>query len=381
MRFVRLIIRNILRRPARLALTVLAVATSIFIFASLLSLDVGVKRMVQETGDDLVLTVFEKYKACPPYSRLPSHYEQKIEAVPHVSDVMPVRFLLSNCQTTTDLVAVHGIEPSKFRRFQKISIPDEQYQAFAGERGAAIVGRAIARKYRWRVGDQVTLRELRGVSFVIRGIFDAPGSSLESVIFVDREYLEYSIQQVGSVTLFLVKVDSPKQVDDVSYAIDSQFANYETQTRSGPEKEFIASSVEDFQGMVQFAQAVAYVALVLLLAAVANSVSMTMRDRLREIAIMRTLGFRRNQVVGLVLIETLVIAIIAAAIGSGATWALLAGGQYSISVEGYTIAPHLSGKIALLSLAVGAGLGLAAAFLPARRAARMSIITALREVD
>ena len=381
MKFIRLIMRNIMRRPARLALTALAVAASIFIFASLLSLDHGVKRMVQLSGDDLVLTVFEKYKACPPYSQLPVHYRQKIETIPHVTDVMPVRFLLSNCQTTTDLVAVHGIEPDKFRKFQNIDIPDDRYGAFSSERGAAIVGKAMANKYGWRVGDQVTLRELGGVSFVIRGIFEAPGSTLESVILVDREYLEYSIDQVGVATMFLVKIDRPDDVDPVSQEIDARFANFQTQTRTGPQHEFIASSVEDFQSIVRFAQVVAYVALTLLLVAVANSVSMSMRDRLREVAIMRTLGFRRRTVTAFVLIETMTVALVAAALGCGLAWVTLSSGGFSISVEGYTIVPHLSTSIILLSLAVGAVLGIAAAYLPARRAARMPIISALREVD
>ena len=156
MRLLRLAARNVLRTPARTILTMMGVAASIFIFSALLSLDHGVKRMVEKTGEDLVLTVFERFKACPPYSRLPVHYRDRIAALPHVKEVMAVRFLLSNCQTTTDLVAVHGVEPERFRRFRKVEIPEDQYRAFQGERGAAIVGKAVAEKYGWRVGDQVT---------------------------------------------------------------------------------------------------------------------------------------------------------------------------------------------------------------------------------
>lgn len=381
MRFLHLIVRNILRRPMRTALTTLGIAVSIFIFAALFSLDHGVKRMIETTGGDLVITVFERYKACPPYSRLPVHYEQKIAAIPHVREVMPVRFLLSNCQTTTDLIAVHGIDPKRLRHFRKLDIPEEQYRAFEGERGSAIIGRAVAEKYRWQVGEQVTLKALQGVSFVVRGIFRAPGSSLESTILVDREYLEYSVQQVGIATMFLVLVDGTEYVDPVSFQIDSEFANYQTQTKSGPEKAFIAGSIEDFKSMVEFAQVVAYGALVLLLAAIANSVSMSVRDRLREMAVLKTLGFRRARVVRLVVAEASTLSVLAAGIGCAAAALVLHFGGFSISVEGYTITPHLSAQICLLSLLAGLVLGVVGAYFPARRGARLPIVTALREVD
>lgn len=381
MKFFRLTTRNIFRRPTRTALTAFGIAGGIIVFATLLSLDQGVRRMIETTGGDLVITVFERYKACPPYSRLPVHYREKIAALPHVKEVAPVRFLLSNCQTTTDLVAVHGVEPARLRHFRKLDLPADQYRAFEGERGAAIVGSAIAEKYGWKVGDQVALKELRGISFVVRGIFRAPGSSLDSVILVDREYLEFAIQEVGVATMFLVLVDGPEHVDQVSLQIDSTFSNFETQTKSGPEKAFIAGSIEDFKDTVEFAQVVGYLALLLVLAAIANSVSMSVRDRLREMAILKTLGFRRARVVRLVLAETLVVSIAAAAIGCGVAALILNTGRHSISVEGYTIAPHLSLQIAALSLLAGALLGLAGAYFSARRGARLAIVAALREVD
>src|SRR6185436_12310113 len=103
--------------------------------------------------------VFEKYKACPPMSHLPVSYVDKIATMDHVVAVMPERFLLSNCTTTTALVAVHGVEANKYRQFRDIQIPEDQYAAFAQERGAAVIGQQVADKYHWNVGDQVTLQQ------------------------------------------------------------------------------------------------------------------------------------------------------------------------------------------------------------------------------
>jgi len=376
----RLVMRNTLRRPLRTILTGATIAAAIVVFASLLAVNSGVEQMIEATGNDAVVIAFERYKACPPFSRLPVHYRDRIADMPHVQEVMPVRFLLSNCRTTTDLVALHGIEPDKLRRFRDLAVPESEYEAFAGERGAALVGRAIADRYGWQVGETVSLAELRGISFVVRGIFDAPGSSLDATILVDREFLETSIDQVGIATMFMVLIDDPAQIDGVSRAIDAEFANYPAQTRSGPEKDFIAGTIDDFLQMVAFSQVVAYLALLLLFGAVANSISMSVRERLREMALLKTRGFRRGQVTAIVLAESALVSMAAAVAGLLATALLFATGSFAIGVEGYTIVPYLSPAVVALSLAAGGALGLAGALLPAILGARLPIQAGLSEV-
>jgi len=381
MKLLSLIVRNLFRSPVRSTLTFVAVTISIFIFASLLSLDQGVERMIQVTGGDRVLIVFEKYKACPPYSRLPVHYADQIAQIPHVESVMPVKFLLSFCGTTTDLVAVHGIEPDVLRRFRDLGLPAEQYDAFAAERGAAIVGRNVAARYGWRPGQSVTLPQLRGISFTVRGVFSAPGSSLEEVVLVDREYLETSIDEVGVATLFMVEVDDPAYIGATAAAIDLMTANYDKQTQSGPERGFIADQISGFGELVRFAQLVAYAALIMLLAAVANSVSMSVRERLRETALMKLLGFDSDMVIRLILTESAILGATAAVIGIGVAWLVVDLGHLSISVEGFTMYPTLTWQIAAGALVIGLILTTAGAYFPARGCSKRSIVDALRGVD
>jgi putative ABC transport system permease protein len=381
MKFFKLVVRNLLRSKARTLLTMFGVSVSIFIFAALLSLDRGVQRMIDQTGNDSVLTVFDRYKACPPNSKLPLHYGDKIAALPTVAEVLPVRFLLSTCRTTTDLVAVHGIEADKLRDFKELAIGSADYDAFAAEKGAAIVGREVAGKYGWTTGQQVTLAQLGGVSFVVRGIFDAPGSSSNQVVYVDRTYLEQATQQPGWVTMFLVKPKDPSQADAVAASIDALFANFEVQTKTGPEKAFIARMITDFKDMVRFAQIVAWAALVLLLAAVANSMSMSVRDRLREMAIMKLLGFDSESTARLVLVEAVVASALAALCGAGLAWLAIGRSGFVISVEGFSIVPYLSGEVVTAGLCAGILLGAVGAFLPASGGARLPIVQALKEVD
>ena len=381
MKLLVLISRNMIRSKVRSLLTFTAIGISVFIFAALLSLDRGVQRMIESTGGGQILIVFEKYKACPPYSRLPVHYADRIEQLPHVTAVMPVRFLLSFCGTTTDLVSVHGIEPDRLRRFRALELPEAQYQAFASERGAAIVGRSIAAKYGWRVGQQVTLPQLKGVGFTVRGIFDSSGSSLEEVVLVDREYLETTINEIGVTTMFLVAVDDPAYLEETGAAIDALTATSDIQTQSGPERGFISDQISGFKALVRFSQLVAYAALLMLLASVANSVSMSVRERLREMAVMKLLGFDSRQVAHLMVVETAALGLAAALAGVGAAWLAVELGHVGISVEGYTMYPTLTWRIGLGALAVGVILTTLATWLPASGNARRPIVEALRGVD
>jgi len=377
----RLLLANALRNRARTFLTALTVAVTVAIFSALTALDRGVSTMVERTGSDLVLTVFERYKACPPFSRLPLHYADQIATIPGVRAVMAERFLLSNCQTTTDLVSVHGIDPQQFRSFRSITVADDQWRAFQEERGAAMVGWRIAKRYGWKIGDQVTLKELKGISFVIRGLVEAPGSSLESVILLDRTYVEQALGQIGVMTMFLVLVDDARQVDPVSRAIDATFANAGTQTQTGPERSFIASMVDDFRALVQVAQIVGWCALALLGIAVANTVSLSVRDRLRELAVLRTCGYTTKQVIGLVVGEAGLLATVAGAVGVIVAATAIRLGGLHISVEGYTMVPEVTAVGGVIAVVMGAIVGLGAAWWPAWRAARLPIVTALREVD
>lgn len=376
-----LVLRNVARTPLRTGLTAAGVAVAVLVFSALASLDRGVRRMVEETGGEQVLTVFERFKACPPYSRLPIHYQDRIAGLPHVAEVMPVRFVLSNCQTTTDLVAVHGVDPEKLPRFRSLEVDPEALRTFQAERGAALVGRVVAERYGWRAGDQVTLKELGGISFIVRGVFRAPGSSIEGVVLVDREYLEYSLQQVGQVTMFLVRLDDPRHADSVAEAIDAVFAGSAPRTRSSLERAFIARSIEDFQALVDFALVIAWTSLGLVLLAVANSISMSVRERLREMAVLKTLGFRRRTLCLLIVGEAAFVALVAAGLGLAIVAVAVKKGGISVGVEGYAIHPDLGLRIVLSALGLGAGLAALGAWLPAWSGAGQPIVTALREVD
>lgn len=381
MKFLPFILKSASRNPVRAILTLLGVAVAVFIFTAVFAIDRGMHRMIAESGGKDVLTVFQKYQGCPPLSKLPSAYQSQIADLHNVADITSTLFLLSACSTATDLVAVHGIEPEKFRSFREIQISDAEYQNFSQERGAAIAGERIARKYGWQVGQTVTLQKLGNISFTIRGIFKAPGNSLENAVLVDLEYLRYSTTQVGLSTLFMVRLKDPAQAGATSDQIDALFSSTASPTKTTTERAFIASAISGVVGIIEFSRWLAYVAVGILFLGVANSLSMTVRDRTREIAILKTMGFRRSQVMLVIVSEAAVTALLGGLLGATLAFAVINLGSYSLSVEGFTIAPYVPTMLLAVATALAALIGLGGGMLPAYHACRLRIVQALREID
>jgi putative ABC transport system permease protein len=381
MKFFRLILKNAVRKPVRAALTLLGVGIAAFIFTAVFALDLGMRRMIQESGGNDVLTVFQKYQGCPPLSKIPSSYQSQIASVRGVKDVASTLFQLSSCSTATDLVAVDGVETNKFRQFYKIDIGDADYQAFAKERGAAIVGERVAKRYGWQPGQTVTLQKLGNISFTIRGIFKAPGNSLENAILVDIEYLRYSTNQVGTSTLYLARLNDANQAGPVADQIDALFANSSTPTKTTPERSFISSAIAGVVGMIEFSRWLGYVAVGILFVGVANSLSMTVRDRVREIGILKTMGFRQTQVVFIIVSEATITAFIGGVVGALSAFFLINFGTFGLSVEGFTISPHVPPALLAASAFIAALVGLLGGLLPSYRASWLRIVQTLRGLD
>jgi len=381
MKLLPLVLRGIIRTPIRAGLTLAGVAVAVFLFTGVISLERGMSRMLGISAGENVLVVAEKYQGCPVQSKLPAAHGDAIAELPAVAAVTRTLFVMSACSRATDLVAVHGIEPGNYRDFRDLRISDAEYAAFSGEKGAAIVGAVVAQRYGWQVGQAVTLQELGGISFTIRGIFEAPGNSLENAILVDLEYLQLATSQPGVVTLLLVQPKEDAEAGALAAEIDALFDASRAPSKTSPEHAFIASAVSGITGLVDFSRWLGFASLGLIVVGVGNSMSMSIRDRTREIALLKIAGFRRAQVLRVILAEAVASALIGGLLGAWlAAWAV-SRSAFSISVEGYTIVPHVSIELILLSTLLAALMGLVGSYLPARAASRLTVPHALREVD
>lgn len=381
MKWLRYTMHALLRAPLRPALAVMAVALAVLLFCAVVAVDRGLQKMLVTAARPDVLVVFDRFQSCPPLSKLPQAHRAVLEDMDGVKGVTAELFLISSCSRVTDLVVVHGIEPDKVREFRDIEVPEAEFAAFASERGAALVGRRAAARYGWQVGQTVSLERLGGLTFTIRGIFSSPTEGLESAIFVDLDYLQVATDQIGTVTLYRVRLASPEQSDVVAAAIDRQLGNSAAPTRTATEKAFLDAAVSSLVGLVKFVSLLGYGALGLVALGVGNSMAMSIRDRTREIAILKIVGFRRPQVLRLMLSEALVCGLLGGILGALLAKLLLTTSQFELSVEGFSFVPSLSPALMAEALVLSALLATAAGFFPALRVARLRAADALREVD
>lgn len=381
MKTLRYTLHALLRAPLRPALAILAVALAVSLFCAVGAVERGLRRMLDTSARPDVLVVFDRFQSCPPLSKLPEAHRGMLEKTHGVRDVTAELFVISSCSRVTDLVAVHGIDPNKVRDFRKINLSEADFAAFASEPGAAIVGRRTAERYGWRVGQTVSLERLGGLSFTVRGIFSADAEGLESAILVDLAYLQTATNQTGTVTLYHVRLSDPSQKDSVAAAIDRQFAGSTAPTRTAGERSFLDSAVSSLAGLVEFTALLGYGALGLIVLGVGNSLSMSIRDRTREVAILKIVGFRRPQVLRLMLSEAFVCGVAGGLLGAALAAMILSASHFELSVEGFSFAPAFSTSLAGEALVLSALLATAAGFFPALRVSRLPVASALREVD
>jgi len=381
MKWLRYTWHALLRAPLRPALAVVAVALAVLLFCAVVAVDRGLQRMLATAARPDVLVVFDRFQSCPPLSKLPQAHRAALEDMDGVKGVTAELFVISSCSRVTDLVAVHGIEPDVVRQFRDIEIPDADFAAFASERDAAIVGQRAAARYGWKIGQSVSLERLGGLTFTIRGIFRSPTEGLESAILVDLAYLQIATDQPGKVTLYSVRLANPEQGDAVAAAIDRQLGSSSAPTRTATETAFLDAAVSSLAGLVEFVSLLGYGALGLVALGVGNSLSMSIRDRTREIAILKIVGFRRPQVLQLMLSEALVCGLAGGLLGGSLAWLLLKASHFELSVEGFSFAPSLTPGLMFEALILSALLATVAGLFPALRVARLRVADALREVE
>jgi putative ABC transport system permease protein len=374
-------LKTLLRHRWRAGLTVLSVTLAVWLFVLVSSVNRGLDRMLGTSSRPDILVVFDKFQSCPPLSKLPAAHLAELESLPGVASVMSELFVVSSCSRATDLIAVHGVEPSKVREFRKIEISEPDFAAFASERGSALVGARAAARYGWRPGTTVSLERLGGITFTVRGIFSAPGDTLENAILTDIEYLRASSGRPGETTLYHVRAADPSQTDALAARIDRTFSSSSSPTRTALERSFIVSAVSGLSGLVEFSAVLGYGALGMIVLGVGNSLSMGVRDRTREIAILKTAGFRKPQILRVVLAEAVVFGAIGGILGTLLAALLVSTTHFSLSVEGFTFTPHLSPALLAEALVLSVVLGSLAAYPAARRVAGLPVAAALREVD
>jgi putative ABC transport system permease protein len=297
----------------------------------------------------------------------------------HVVDVMPTLIKLNSCATNLDLVSIHGVDETVLPDFRTFDMIEGSLDTFTGESSAAIVGKELAQRRGWKVGEAA---DINGINFNIRGVYTDGGSTYDSLVMVHIDFLQQAtgIGRGSHATQLYVKVDDGSVADEVARQIDEIFSTDVIQTDTKPESAFLAQGLSEFSEVVDFSQLLGYIAVALILLLVANTIYMATQDRVQEIAVLRTIGFSPERVIVLVIFESFFLSVIGGVIGVGAAFGILSSGNYGIAIEGYQVAFATEMSVFLTGLVSAAALGFLGGALPAVSASRIDIVEGLRKV-
>jgi putative ABC transport system permease protein len=378
-RYLPYVLKNLWRHRARTALTVSGAAVALFVYCVIGSVQAGLDRLSKDRQSQRTLIVFQANRFCPSTSRLPEHYGERIAKLPGVKQVIPIMVFMNNCRASLDLVLFHGVPTDKLRAAREMTLESGSWDEYERSQKSALVGRALARRRGLKPGQQFSIGE---VSVTVAGIYSAPTPSEENFLYCHLEFLQRTpgLHAVGAVTQFEVHLNEDADADAISRQIDEMFKSGPAATDTRPKGVFEANAVGDLIELIGFAHYLGLACVGLVLALVATTTVMAVQDRVREHALLQTLGFSGPLIFRLVLAESVIVGLAGGVLGVAAAMIALWWGGLAVGTEGVSIAFTPTPWLALSGLFVSLVVGAAAGLVPAIQAARAEIVASLRAV-
>ena len=316
MRFAKLILKNVLRNKRRTLLTVSSLIVSLFLIISLATILTEFERGSEEANPSRLMS---RHSVSLTFL-LPMANLQRIETVQGVKSAMPFTWFGGIYKDEKNFFANFACDPKKLREiYPELKMSDAEWQAFISDRQGAVVGQKLAKLHGFTPGQRITLKSPiynQDVEFIIRGILIGGD---EKTLFFQHEYLnelapEWAKDKAG---MFSMIASSPDDVPRIGQAVDSMFVNSDAPTKTESEREF-ARSFEAMTGSIkQFLYAIMAAITFSLLLVMGNTMAMTVRERTKEVGTLKAIGFKRHTIAGLFVGESILLALVGAAIGIG----------------------------------------------------------------
>jgi putative ABC transport system permease protein len=373
-----LVFKNLTRSKRRTILTILSIAVSLFIFAVLVSLPTFANQLLADTVSSVRILCRTKMGLGYP---LPEAYKVKIATIPHVVAVAPVVIYGGIYHEASDQFPSVATEPDKIDVMWSdwgFSGVDE----FKKIKTACLVAEGTMRRFNLHVGQQI---ELRGTIYPFNVTLTIVGTiakgPVPSFLIFRRDYFEEAAGNPGIAHEFWVRVDDSRVVPEVCAALDNQFANSSAETRSASEAVAVGSFLGRYRIFMKLAEFLGLVVVVAIGLVAANTAAMSIRERRSEIAVMRSIGFPSGVILRLLVGESLIIALSGGAIGCGVAFGLFKVFALNADALGPFVSLHVPPFVLAETLGVAVLIGVFSAYVPARAAAKRSIVETLRLVD
>ena len=376
MKLISLALKNLTRHRLRSLLTVLGVAAGMFLYASVETMQNSLATATQISADDTTLVVYRENRFCPSTSRLPEHYLSTIKRIPGVREVIPIQISVNNCGASLDVITFRGVPPETLKQYNPgIEVLEGSYEDFIKRSDATLVGEHFALRRGLKPGDSF---EAVGISVKVAGIIRSDSPQDNNVAYVHLPFLQQASRVgLGVVTQFNVKVESSDQLDSVAAKIDETFKSDQQPTRTRPEKAFFAETAKQMIEMIGFTRWLGLGAVAAVLGLVANAVLLIVRARVKETAILQTLGYSRKDIAVIVLFEGVLLGLIGGVVGVAGAFLFFHFKAFTIGNEGLTLALTPTLSIFFSGLAVSLLLGLVASIYPAWKATSRPLIESL----
>ncbi len=382
MKYLRLILKNLLRKKTRLILTLGSFSMAILLFGVLSIVNHAFNSGLDFAKKDRLM-VINRISIIRP---LPFAYRDRILQVPGVKAITYANWFGASYQDGKDFFAQYAIDVDTYRNvYPEFQVADDRWKAFLADREGAIVGPDLARRFKWKVGDRIPLTKVIWGSgntweFNIRGIYSTsrPDDDKTQFWLQEKYFDERRAFDKGTVGWYIVKLDNADRAVSASSTIDTTFANSPYETKTETEAQFIAGWVKQAGNISLLMSIIGTIVFFTLLLVTGNTMAMSVRERVRELAVMKAIGFSNPFVLFLVLAESLIIAVVGAGIGL----TLSKGSQ--LFMEAYLTRavqnPYFSPTMAFEGVALALIVGVLAGLLPADFASRLRVVDALRRV-
>jgi len=382
MKYFGLIWKNVWRKKIRTSLTILSVLVAFLLFALLSALGYAFKGG-EDVADAERLVVINKVSLINP---LPMAYMNRIAATEGVQAVTHASWFGGYYQDPRNQFGQFPTDPYEyFSLYPELKMPQEQFNAWAKNRQGAVIGREIADQYGINVGDRIPIQATiwtkadgsRTWEFDIEGIFetDDPRGSTAYMLFQYDHFEEARAFAKGTVGWYVLRVKPGADPVQIANAVDMQFANSPNETETSTEAAFAQSFAKQFGNIALIVTLIMGAVFFTLLLVSGNTMSQSVRERISELAVLKTLGFSDRSVLGVVLTESIVIMLIGGLLGLGIGWLIvqvIAGAMGAILPGIY-----LTSRAILTAICIMIGAGIVAGIFPALKAMRLSIIDAL----
>jgi putative ABC transport system permease protein len=373
--------RNAFRNHRRSVLTALSITFSLLLLCIMMAVWRGF--YIDPGAPDSALRIMTRHRVSLAFF-LPAYYREKIRAVPGVVHIVPMTWFGGKYKDDRpeNFFAQFATDPDEYMEVAADKIvPADQVKAWQQDRTGCMVDQTLAAKHGWKIGDRIVLLGTifpANLDLTLRAIYtiDPPNNSL----YFHTKYLEESVRWFkDDAGFYFLRVDSPSSVGSASRAIDDMFHNSPEPTKSESEKAFQLDFIATLGNVKAFILGICGAVVFTILIVSANTMAMSIRERTREVAVLRTLGFTRQRILALYLAESVTLATLSGAVGVLLAAVLL----FFVRKSPFPLVPaamKVTPSIAVLALVVAALVGILSAAVPAYNASRTRIVDGLRHI-